>query len=97
MRSKRLLLRLLLERQAEMAKHRPVPGVVGLRGTDHGYQDSCDYGYAPVESDCVISAYSVNTFERHVLPGATSNDTHAKSHLTEGLKGFFGNAGRSDD
>lgn len=63
---------------------------------DKGFKDQYDYGMPPVKTDLVIGATTVNTFERHVLPNATSNGTHAKSHLKEGLEGFFSYANDDD-
>jgi hypothetical protein len=53
-------------------------------------------GYAPVESDCVLGATTVNLFERKVLPRA-SDEYRDISHLDEGLAGFFGRSGRSSN
>lgn len=78
-----------------MGKRAPVPGVIGLRGTDNRWNDSPDFGHSAVETKLVIGATTVNPFERHVLPG--QSDSAPKSHLTEGLAGFFGTAGRSTD
>jgi hypothetical protein len=63
---------------------------------DHGWRDEYDYGYAPVDSDTVIGATTVNVFERHVLPNAT-DEYRDISHLDEGLAGFFGRTGRSSN
>lgn len=73
-----------------MAKHSPVPGVIGLRGTDNRWNDTFDYGKCAVETDLVIGATTVNTFERHVWPGASEGhvkgDTSALGSLFKDRK-----------